>query len=90
MYTILTTTSFLRTAQKFFKRHPELKTRFESIIKILQKDPANPSLKLHALKGELKGLFAVRLTYKYRITIIIRLKQKEIILIDIGSHDEVY
>jgi mRNA-degrading endonuclease YafQ of YafQ-DinJ toxin-antitoxin module len=83
LYTILTTNSFLRTAQKFFKRHPELKTRFKSIVNKLREDPTNPALNLHALKGPLTGLSAIRMTYKYRITIIIRLKQKEVILIDI-------
>ena len=33
---------------------------------------------------------AVSLTYVYRITLTLRITKKEIILLDIGSHDEVY
>ncbi len=80
----------MRTAKKFFKIHPELKDRFQSIIEILRKDPKNTSLRIHRLGGKLKGLHAISLTYKYRITLIIRFTKKAIILVDIGSHDEVY
>jgi len=45
---------------------------------------------LHALKGSLEGLHAVSLTQAYRITLMVRTKKKEIILLDIGSHEEVY
>ena len=36
------------------------------------------------------GLHAVRLTYRYRITIIVRIVAKEIVMIDIGRHEDVY
>ena len=48
------------------------------------------SLRLHPLSGELEGLHAVSLTYVYRITLTLRITKKEIVLLDIGSHDEVY
>lgn len=89
MYTIQTPPSFLRTARKFFKRHPDLRERFASIVELLRKDPTAPALKIHPLHRELKGLHGVSLTYKYRITLIIRFTKKAIILIDIGSHDDV-
>lgn len=90
MYTIKTTPSFLRTAKKFFKRHPELRERFAIIIELLRKDPTASALKIHPLSGELKGLHAISLTYKYRITFIIRFTEQAIVIVDIDSHDEVY
>jgi len=90
LYTIKTPPSFLRSANKFFNRHPELRERFIAIVELLQKDPVAPALKIHSLSGELKGLHAISLTYKYRITLIIRFTEKAIILLDIGHHDEVY
>jgi len=90
MYSITTPISFLRTAKKFFKRHPELKERFRDVITLLQKNPHDPSLKLHVLDGKLAGLQAVRLSYKYRMTLLIKLSRKNITLLDIGSHDDVY
>lgn len=59
-------------------------------MEILVKDPMNPALSLHPLGGKLKGLHAIRLTYQYRITVILKITEKEIILIDIGGHDNVY
>ena len=90
MYSIVTPEQFLRQAHKFFKRHPDLKPRFSLVISDLQLDPFAPHLELHPLKGRLKGCYAVRLTYSYRITLTLAMFEKEIILLDIGSHDEVY
>lgn len=90
MYTVEATEKFLRVARRFFQRHPELSSRFESVVELLQHNPRDPSLRLHALTGELKGLYAIRLTYSYRITLIIRFTEEVIVLIDIGPHDKVY
>ena len=38
----------------------------------------------------LEGLHAVSVTHAYRITLTLRVTKKEIVLLDIGSHDEVY
>jgi len=89
LYRIRTPLSFLRTAKKFFKRHPELKKRFADIVELLRRDPLSSVLKIHPLREDLKGLHVVSLSYKYRITLIIKFTVKAIILIDIGSHDEV-
>lgn len=90
MYSIVTPEQFLRQAHKFFKHHPDLKPRFSRVVSDLQQDPFAPHLNLHPLKGKLEGCFAVRLTYSYRITLTLAMFEKEIILLDIGSHDEVY
>ena len=90
MYVIVTPLQFLRQARKFFKKHPDLRQRFAEVLGDLQKDPYQPSLELHALSGKLAGCYAVSLTYSYRITLTLMVSEKEIILLDIGSHDEVY
>ena len=90
MYTIQTPDKFLRHARKFFKKHPDLKPRFAEVVETLSRDPFPPSLELHPLKGKLSGLHAVSLTYSYRITLTLKISEKEVILIDVGSHDEVY
>ena len=56
----------------------------------LCKDPFQSHLKLHPLKGKLEGLYAISLTYSYRITLTFKITAHEIILLDVGSHDEVY
>lgn len=90
MYTINQTELFERTAQKFFKKHRNLLEKFAEIIKKLESDPFSPSLKMHKLKGELSKYYACRLTYEYRIVLTIIISDEEIILVDIGGHDEVY
>lgn len=90
MYTIGASDSFLRRAKKFFKKHPDLKKTFAEVVDDLRKDPFQPHLELHSLGGKLEGCYAVSLTYSYRITLTLMVTEKEIILLDIGSHDEVY
>ncbi len=90
MYRIKRTDTFIKTAKKFFKKHPQLSGNFRDIILKLQANPFDPSLKTHKLKGKLKDKYGVSITYQYRITIGIQTNENEVILMDIGSHDEVY
>ncbi len=89
-WTLATTASFDRRLRKFLARHPDLRPRLTDTLAQLTTDPFEPSLKLHALTGKLQGLQAVSLTYSYRITLTLQITAHEILLIDIGSHDEVY
>ncbi len=90
MFTITTPQQFLRQARKFFKRHPDLKPRFARLLSDLQQDPFQSRLGLHPLTGKLDGCQAVRLTHSYRVILTLMITEQEIILLDIGSHDEVY
>lgn len=89
-FEVLTSTQFLRHSRKFFRKHPELKPAFAKLVEALCSDPFQPSLRLHPLKGSLQGMHAVSLTYNYRVTLTLKVMEEEIILLDIGSHDEVY
>lgn len=90
MYALIWTAHFTRSAEKFKKRHPELKKKVASIIRDLEKDPFQPHLEYHHLGGKLKGKQAISITDSYLITMTIMITAKEIILLDIGPHDEVY
>ncbi|MSM39553.1 MAG: type II toxin-antitoxin system mRNA interferase toxin, RelE/StbE family [Geobacter sp.] len=90
MFSVTASEQFLRQARKFFKKHPDLKPRFATVFASLAEDPFQPGLGLHPLSGKLSGCHAVRLTYSYRITLTLLITEKEIVLLDIGSHDEVY
>jgi len=89
-YALVWTPHFTRSANRFSQDHPDLKKRFAKVLGDLEEDPLQPHLRLHPLKGELKGMHAVSLTHSYRITLTLKITEKEILLIDIGSHDEVY
>jgi mRNA-degrading endonuclease YafQ of YafQ-DinJ toxin-antitoxin module len=90
MYTLVWTPGFTRSAKMFIKHHPELGAGFSAVLRDLEHDPFQPHLKFHHLSGKLKGIHAVSLTHSYRITLTVMVTEKEIILLDIGSHDEVY
>jgi addiction module RelE/StbE family toxin len=90
VFSVTTSDQFLRQARKFFKKHPDLKPRFAAVFEALKQDPFQPSLGLHQLAGKISGCHAVRLTYSYRVTLTVMITEKEIILLDVGSHDEVY
>jgi len=90
MYTLVWTAGFTRTARKFLVHHPELQQKVAAILRDLEIDPFQSHLKFHQLTGTLKGIQAVSVTRSYRITLTVMVTDKEIILLDIGNHDEVY
>ncbi len=89
-YKILQSKKYIKRAAKFFKKHPNLLPKYQKIIEQLEKDPHYPSLRLHKLRGELNEYYSVSIDMNYRIVIDLIITDKEIILLDIGSHDEVY
>ena len=90
MYHLEWTPAFIKAAKRFAKQHPELKKNTALVLLALEQDPFQPSLKLHALSGKLKGLHAVSVTYSYRMTLTLKIKEHAITLLDIGDHDDVY
>jgi len=90
VFTLDATEYFLRRARKFLKKHPDLKERFAQVVEDLRQDPFAPHLAYHPVGGKLKGVQAVSLNESYRIILTLEIADKEIILLDIGSHDEVY
>jgi len=90
MYILVWTAHFIRAAEKFKKRHPELKKRLADVLRDLEKDPFQPHLHYHHLGGKLKGVQAVSINDKYRVSLTVAISEKEVILLDVGSHDEAY
>ena len=88
-FVLIWTESFARTARKFLRRHPELDGVFEDVLRQLETDPRAPRLRLHPLQGKHRGQYAASLTYEYRIVLILRLTAGEVVLLDVGTHDEV-
>jgi len=89
-WALITTASFDRRARKFLARHPDLRPRLAETLERLRAAPFEPSLRLHPLTGKLQGLQAISLTFSYRIILTLQITEQEILLLDIGSHDEVY
>jgi len=90
MFEIIFTESYTKKAIRFFKKHPELKDKYRKVITILKVNPFHPSLRIHKLSGKKREFYSVSLDMKYRIIMDFVIENKKIILLDIGSHSEVY
>lgn len=82
--------NYLRKERKFFKKHTDLIDQYKNVLAKLKANPFDPSLKTHKLKGELDEFYACRLTYEYRLICSFIIQNEIIVLVDIGSHDDVY
>lgn len=89
-YKIIRTDEYFKKLKKFIKKHPDALERYIKTIELLELNPFHPSLRLHKPQGKLNGYHSVSINMKYRIVIDFMFKEKEIIPIDIGAHDEVY
>ena len=89
-FRLIFTESYTKRARRFFKKHPELLGQYGKTLKILEVDPWHPSLRLHRLEGRLNSLYSVSINLSYRITLEFYISEKEIVLVNVGSHQEVY
>ena len=89
-FRILYTTSYIKRAARFAKRHPDLIQQYEKTLKLLELNPYHPSLRIHRLKGHLSDLHSVSINISYRITLEFLISDGVIIPVNVGSHDEVY
>jgi toxin HigB-1 len=80
---------FKRVYRKKIKKDDELKNRFWEAAEIFEKDPFNSRLRTHKLTGKLEGLWAFSVNFDCRV-IFKFISKAEVLLIDIGGHDEVY
>jgi addiction module RelE/StbE family toxin len=80
---------FKRIYKKKVKNDQELKKKFWDSMELFSKEPFNKRLRTHKLTGKLEGLWAFSVAYDYRI-IFKFLDKDEVLLVDIGGHEEVY
>jgi mRNA-degrading endonuclease YafQ of YafQ-DinJ toxin-antitoxin module len=90
MFKIILSECYKKEEKKFLKKHPDLKEKYKKTLKTLMVDPFYPSLRLHKLQGDLGNYYSVSINMSYRILLDFIIVDSEIILIKIGSHDEVY
>lgn len=89
-YKLIFTEQYEKRLRKFIKKRPELLSQYEKTIRLLEVNPHHPSLRLHKLSGKLSDLHSVSINISYRITLELIFTEKEIILVEIGTRDEVY
>ncbi len=89
-YRIIFTKEFDKRAAKFLKKHPDQRAKYIKTLQLLEQNPFHPSLRLHPLSGNLKGLYSVSISTRNRITLELKIEQEQIIPVHIGSHALVY
>ena len=82
--------SYVRRARKFLKKHPEIHSQYRKTLELLELNPYHPSLRLNSLQGRMSGLSSVSINISYRIVIEFIIDGDEILLVNIGKHDQVY
>jgi addiction module RelE/StbE family toxin len=87
---IIYTEQYNKKAAKFIKRHPDVLSQYQKTLELLSLNPHHPSLRIHESKGKFEGLSSISINMKYRITLEMIVTPKEIILINVGDHDQVY
>lgn len=89
-YELIVADRYLKKLRKFVKKHPEVLSQYAKTIVLLENNPQHPSLRLHKLQGKLNDYYSISINMNYRIIVDFIIKNNQIILIDIGAHDEVY
>jgi mRNA-degrading endonuclease YafQ of YafQ-DinJ toxin-antitoxin module len=85
---------FEKAYRKFIHRYPFYQRKIDETILLMEADVDSPLLHTHKLSGKLRGLSACSCGYDCRIIFSIEYDKKAcknfLLLIDIGTHDEVY
>ena len=89
MIEIIWDETFIKILRKWRKKHPDLIAKFEERLNIFVQNPFESTLRTHRLSGELKDFWAMSITYQYRLVFKF-LPENRVLLIDLGTHDEVY
>ena len=89
---LIRSTAFIRAARRHLKKHPQTADDLKATLLLLSEDAFDPRLKTHKLKGDLDGVWACSAAYDLRILFeIVEHGQAEaILLLTMGTHDEVY
>ena len=90
MYKLFLPDTYLKKEKSFIKKHPDLKEKYKKTLLLLKVNPYHPSLRLHKLQGTLKEYHSISINLNYRIVLELLITDKEIILLSVGKHSDVY
>ena len=80
---------FKKSYKKRVRNNSRLKKKFWKKMKIFLENPFFPQLRIHKLSGKLVGQWAFSVDDDCRIVFEF-VGKDQVLLIDVGSHDEVY
>lgn len=83
-----------RAFKRLIKRNPSLQKTIQQVLNQLICDPFHPSLRTHKLSGDLSDVWSCSIDYKFRILFEFMddpdNPAQAILLLNLGSHDDVY
>lgn len=79
-----------RFQKAYFKLSATERLRVDKALVLFMEDRTNPALRNHALKGRLEGRFSFSAAWDLRVTYREEGEFITIILLDVGSHNQVY
>lgn len=86
--------AFSRDFKRLIRRNPQLRDPVEKTLERPSANSFDPSLKTHKLKGEYLGRWSCSLNYSNRIAFRFMKNpdsgENEILLLTLGSHDDLY
>ena len=84
--------AFVRAAKRFVRKHPHATDGIRESLRLLTEDAFDPRLRTHKLKGNLENCWASSAGFDLRIVFeLVQQGGKEaILLLSVGTHDEVY
>jgi mRNA interferase YafQ len=92
--TLVWSMTFVRAFKRAVGQQPELRGQVERTLQQLAEDPFHSKLHIHKLKGKLAGAWACTVDYNNRILFEFiknsESGEEEILLLTMGTHDEVY
>lgn len=81
--------NFKKSYKKRIAKSPQLVSKTEDRITLFKNDPTNSVLKDHQLTGTKNAFRSFSITGDTRI-IYLRISKDHVILLDIGTHNQVY
>ena len=80
---------FIKILKKWKRKHPEIIEIMEYKLGLFVENPFHSKLKTHNLSGNLKEYWAFSISHEQRL-IFKFISADAVLLINIGTHDEVY
>ena len=89
---LIRTNAFVPAAKRYSKKNSRDASEIEFALTRLAAEAIDPRLKTHILKGDLEGLWACTAGYDVRIDFefVEQQGQEKLLLLSVGTHDEVY
>lgn len=82
---------FNRAFRKHYRKlSPSIQIKVDNVLRLFRVSPYTPSLGNHELKGSMQGKRAISVTGDVRIIYRTTDKHITVLVIDVGTHDQVY